>query len=150
MGKKAKGYEVSEYTNITTGECKIPFVRTIDVNVDYFKDKWYNLGKEKEYYEKYKSILMFSFDEDEFKSLKDSDKYMKKIKNDVEKLNNDTEFYQWMTDEEDRKMMENSAKKEGIKEKEISIVRNMKKENISIETIKKITGLSIEEINKIS
>ena len=33
MGKKAKGYEVSEYTNITTGKCKIPFVRTIDVNV---------------------------------------------------------------------------------------------------------------------
>ena len=29
-------------------------------------------------------------------------------------LNNDTNFYQWMTDEEDRKMMENSVKKEGI------------------------------------
>ena len=154
MGKKAKGYEVSEYTNITTGKCKIPFVRTIDVNVDYFKDKWYNLGKEKEYYEKYKSILIFSFDEDEFKKLKDSDKYMKKIKEDVEKLNNDTEFYQWMTDEEDRKMMQNSAKKEGreegAKEKEISIVRNMKKKKYPIEDIKEITGLSIEEINEIN
>ena len=29
MGKIAQGYEVSEYTNITTGKCKIPFVRTI-------------------------------------------------------------------------------------------------------------------------
>ena len=105
---------------------------------------------------------MFSFDEDEFKSLKDSDKYMKKIKNDVEKLNNNTEFYQWMTDEEDRQMMENSAKKEGIeegikegieegaKEKEISIVRNMKKKEYPIEDIKEITGLSIEEINNIN
>jgi len=154
MGKKAKGYEVSEYTNITTGKCKIPFVRTIDVNVDYFKDKWYNLGKERKYYEKYKSILMFSFNEDEFKNLKDSDKYMKKIKNDVEKLNNDTEFYQWMTDDEDRKMMENSVKKEGreegVKEKEISIVRNMKKKKYPIEEIKEITGLSIEKINEIN
>ena len=157
MGKKAKGYEVSEYTNITTGKCKIPFVRTIDVNVDYFKDKWYNLGKEKEYYEKYKSILMFSFDEDEFKSLKDSDNYMKKIKEDVEKLNNDTEFYQWMTDEEDRKMMQNSAKKEGIQEgiekgihkNQKEIVRNMKKKKYPIEDIKEITGVSIEEIEKI-
>ena len=158
MEKKAQGYEVSEYTNITTGKCKIPFIRTIDVNVDYFKDKWYNLGKERKYYEKYKSILMFSFDEEDFKSLNDEDEYMKKIKKDVNKLNSDTEFYQWMTDEEDRMIMENTVKnigiKEGIekgsKEKEINIVRNMKKENISIETIKKVTGLSIEQINEIS
>ena len=36
MGKRAQGYEVSEYTNITTGRCKIPFVRTIDVSVKSF------------------------------------------------------------------------------------------------------------------
>ena len=154
MGNTAKGYEVSEYTNITTGKCKIPFVRTIDVNVDYFKDKWYNLGKERKYYEKYKSILMFSFDDDEFKKLKDSDKYMKKIKEDVEKLNNDTEFYQWMTDEEDRKMMENSVKKEGLEEginkNQIDTVKNMKKKEYPIRDIKEITGLSIEEINEIN
>ena len=73
-------------------------------------------------------------------------------------LNNNTEFYQWMTDEEDRQMMENSAKKEGIKEgidkgihkNQKEIIKNMKKENISIETIKKVTGLSIEQINEIS
>ena len=153
MGKIAQGYEVSEYTNITTGKCKIPFVRTIDVNVDYFKDKWYNLGKERKYYEKYKSILMFSFDEEEFKNLKDSDEYMKKIKDDVEKLNNDNNFYQWMTDEEDRKMMENSVKKEGIEEgiekTQKDIARNMKKKNYSIKDIAEITGLSIDEIEKI-
>ena len=68
------------------------------------------------YYEKYKSILMFSFDEEAFESLKDDDEYMKKIKKDVEDLNNDNNFYQWMTDEEDRKMMENSVKKERIEE----------------------------------
>ena len=33
---------------------------------------------------------------------------MKKIKEEVEELNKDSNFYQWMTDEEDRKMMENS------------------------------------------
>ena len=101
---------------------------------------------------------MFSFDEEEFESLKDDDEYMKKIKKDVEDLNNDTEFYQWLTDEEDRLIMENSVKnagrKEGIEkgtqETKEDIVRNMKKENLSIETIKKITGLSIEQINEIS
>ena len=101
---------------------------------------------------------MFSFDEDDFKNIKDSDTYMKKIKKDVEDLNSNSEFYQWMSDEEDRMIMENTVKnigiKEGIekgsKEKEINIVKNMKKENISIETIKKVTGLSIEQINEIS
>ena len=96
---------------------------------------------------------MFSFDEEEFESLKDDDEYMKKIKKDVEDLNNDNNFYQWMTDEEDRKMMENSVKKEGIEEgiekNQKNIVRNMKKENYSLDEIKKITGLSIEQIEKI-
>ena len=39
--------------------------------------------------------------------------------------------------------------KQGSKEKEIEIVRNMKEMNYPIEDIKKITGLSIEEIEKI-
>lgn len=75
MKDNAYGFEISEYTNITRGINKIPFVRTIDINVDYFKDTWYNLiGEEKEeYYDKYKSIIMFSFDEEQLKDLKDDD-----------------------------------------------------------------------------
>ena len=112
---------------------------------------------------------MFSFDEEQLKSLKDDDEYMKKIKKDVTELNQDPEFYQWLTDEEDREFLYNSRviryKREGIeegikqgtregikqgtKEKEIEIVRNMKEMNYPIEDIKKITGLSIEEIEKI-
>ena len=159
MEDKADGFEISEYTNITRRINKIPFVRTIDINVDYFKDTWYNLvGKEKEeYYDKYKSIIMFSFDEEQLKDLNDEDEYMKKIKKDVTELNQNPEFYQWMTDEEDRQMMENSIKirysklgiEQGSKEKEIEIVRNMKEMKYPIEDIKKITGLSIEEIEKI-
>ena len=88
-----------------------------------------------------------------------------KIKKDVTELNQDPEFYQWLTDEEDREFLYNSRviryKREGIeegtrkgieqgtKEKEIEIVRNMKEMNYPIEDIKKITGLSIEEIEKI-
>ena len=90
---------------------------------------------------------------------------MKKIKKDVTELNQDPEFYQWMTDEEDRQMIENSIKirysklgikqgikqgiEQGSKEKEIEIVRNMKANNYPIEDIEEITGLSIEEIEKI-
>ena len=140
-------------------------MKTIDVNVDYYKDKWYNSGKPKEYYEKFKSIIMFGLTEYELKNLKDSDDYMKKIKDDVIKLNRDPNFYQAMTDEEDREMIENSifisGKQEGIrqgarqgieqgaKEKEINIITNMKKANYNLEDIAKITGLSVEQIKKI-
>ena len=163
-GKK-KGYKISQYGDLSTGEVTIPFMKTIDIDVDYYKNRWYNSGKSKEYYEQFKSIIMFGFDEEEIKTLENSDYYIKKIKDDVIKLNGDPNFYQAMTDDENREMIENSifisGKQEGIKEgieqgtrqgakeKEIDIVKNMKKENIPIETIQKITGLCVEEIEKI-
>ncbi len=168
-GKK-KGYKISQYGDLSTGEVTIPFMKTIDIDVDYYKYKWYNSGKSKEYYEQFKSIIMFGFDEEELKTLEDSDCYMKKIKDDVIKLNGDPNFYQAMTDDEDREMIENSifisGKQEGIKEglkqgieqgtrqgskeKEIDIVKNMKAANYKIEDIVKITGLSVDEIDGIS
>ena len=147
------GYKISEYGDLSTGEVTIPFMRTIDIDVDYYKNKWYNSGKSKEYYEQFKSIIMFGLTEDELKNLEDSDDYMKKIKDDVIKLNGDPNFYQAMTDEEDREMIENSifisGKKEGIEENQKNIVKNMKETNYKAEDIKEITGLSIEEIEKI-
>ena len=78
---------------------------------------------------------------------------MKKIKDDVIKLNGDPNFYQAMTDEEDREMIENSifisGKNEGIEENQKNIVKKMKDANYKLEDIKEITGLSIEEIEKI-
>ena len=168
-GKK-KGYKISQYGDLSTGEVTIPFMKTIDIDVDYYKYKWYNSGKSKEYYEQFKSIIMFGFDEEELKTLEDSDCYMKKIKDDVIKLNGDPNFYQAMTDDEDREMIENSifisGKQEGIKEglkqgieqgtrqgskeKEFDIVKNMKAANYKIEDIVKITGLSVDEIDGIS
>ncbi len=141
-GKK-KDYKISQYGDLSTGEVTIPFMKTIDIDVNYYKNRWYNSGKSKEYYEQFKSIIMFGFDEEEIKTLENSDYYIKKIKDDVIKLNGDPNFYQAMTDDEDREMIENSifisGKQEGIKEgiekgtrqgakeKEINIVKNMKK-----------------------
>lgn len=155
------GYKISEYGDLSTGEVTIPFMRTIDIDVDYYKNKWYNSGKSREYYEQFKSIIMFGLTEYELKNLEDSDDYMKKIKDDVIKLNGDPNFYQAMTDEEDREMIENSifisGKQEGIKqgarqgieENQKTIVKNMKKENYKLEDIAKITGLTMQEIEKI-
>ena len=104
---------------------------------------------------------MFGLNDNELKMLKDEDDYMKKVKKEVLDLNQDPEFYQWLTDEEDRQFLYNSRviryKREGLEEgfkqgsndTKKEIVRNMKEKNYPIEDIKEITGLSVEEIEKI-
>ncbi|WP_300759087.1 Rpn family recombination-promoting nuclease/putative transposase [uncultured Brachyspira sp.] len=49
----------------------------------------------------------------------------------------------------DMKKAKEEGIKEGIKENQILIAKNMKKENMDINIISKITGLSIEEIKKL-
>lgn len=66
--------------------------------------EWYNLNKKKEYYEKYKDILIVGMNEEELKDIK-KDGYMKKIKEDIENLNKDESFFQLFTDEEDHEIM---------------------------------------------
>ena len=93
------------------------------------------------------------------------DKYITK----VTIVNNDPEFMSYMSEEEDKRKIQNSlyneAKEDGIKEgynsgvndgieqgsnnKSIEIARNMLNKNMKIEEISELTGLSIEEIKYI-
>ena len=165
MKNKMPGFYISQYGNLETGKITVPYLKTIDINVDYFKECWYNSNKSNEYYDKFKSIIMFGLNENELKGLKDDGEYMKKIKKDVMDLNRDDNFYQVMTDEEDLEMIKNSITSEalekglkkgieqgieqGSKNKEEDIVRKMKEENFSVESIIKITGLSKKAIEDI-
>ena len=98
------------------------------------------------------------------------DKIVDKYIANVTIVNDDPEFQKYMSEEEDKKKIQNSllseAKEEGISQgyksgindgiskgenkKSIEIAKNMLKKNMSIEDISDITGLSIEEINKLT
>ena len=98
------------------------------------------------------------------------DKIVDKYITNVTIVNDDPEFQKYMSEEEDKKKIQNSllseAKEEGISQgytsgindgiskgenkKSIEIAKNMLKKNMSIEDISDITGLSIEEINKLT
>ena len=79
----------------------------------------------------------------------------------LEEVNQDPEFREYMSAEEDNRKIMNSLKKEykeeGLKEgieqgsleRSKTIALSMIKEGINIETISKCTGLSIEQINNI-
>ena len=98
------------------------------------------------------------------------DKIVDKYITNVTIVNDDPEFQKYMSEEEDKKKIQNSllseAKEEGIgqgytsgindgiskgeNKKSIEIAKNMLKKNMPIEDISDITGLSIEEINKLT
>ncbi len=82
------------------------------------------------------------------------DKYITK----VTIVNNDPEFMSYMSEEEDKRKIQNSLYNEakedgieqGIKEGSIAVARNMLNKNMKIEEISELTGLSIEIIKGIN
>ena len=76
---------------------------------------------------------------------------IKKIRNDVEKLNQNEDFYQLFTDEEDLEYYGNGLYSEGmeqgITDEKYNIAHNMLNLHISIDNIVKATGLTKEQIN---
>ena len=125
------------------------FKEIINIDIDQFIDKWYHLDKDKNYYEMYKHFLLIGMSKKDLQELEDEDEMVKKIKDEVFKLNSDPNFYQLFTDEEDREILRNDYFKQGIKQgieqgieqNKIANARKMKQHNISYDLIGDITGL---------
>ena len=108
---------------------------------------------------------MMDLDKKELKEISKDDKVVHKYMEDLENLNGNQKFREFMTYEMDQKIIHNTelyeAKKEGIekgikqgmkqgaKENSIEIARTMLKENIDINIIIKCTGLTKKEIENL-
>ena len=93
------------------------------------------------------------------------DKIVDKYITNVIVVNNDPEFMSYMSEEEDKRKIQNSLYNEsreegynsgvndgieqGSNNKSIEIARNLLSMNMKVEDISKATGLSIDEIKKI-
>ena len=121
-----------------------------EINMDYYDKIWYS--KNEDEIKKNQYMIMLDLDKKELKSMP-KDKIVDKYITNVTIVNDDPEFQKYMSEEEDKKKIQNSllseAKEEGISQEKISIAKNMLNKNMSIEDISDITGLSIEEINKL-
>ena len=135
--------------------------------MDYYDKIWYS--KNEEEIKKNQYMIMLDLDKKELKNMP-KDKIVDKYITNVTIVNDDPEFQKYMSEEEDKRKIQNSllseAKEEGISQgytsgindgiskgenkKSIEIAKNMLKKNMSIEDISDITGLSIEEINKLT
>ena len=152
------------------GELYVKNFIIYEINMDYYDKIWYS--KNEDEIKKNQYMIMLDLDKKELKSLP-KDKIVDKYITNVTIVNDDPEFQKYMSEEEDKKKIQNSllseAKEEGISQgieqgytsgindgiskgenkKSIEIAKNMLNKNMSIEDISDITGLSIEEINKL-
>ena len=129
-----------------------------EINMDYFDKLWYS--KNEEEIKKNMYLIMLNLDKKELEAMpKDKrDKIVDKYITNVTIVNDNPEFQKYMSEEEDKKKIQNSliseAKNEGISqgisEEKNNVAKNLISMNMPIEDISKATGLSLEEIKNIS
>ena len=131
--------------------------------MDYYDKIWYS--KNEEEIKKNQYMIMLDLDKKGLENMP-KDKIVDKYITNVTIVNDDPEFQKYMSEEEDKRKIQNSLLSEakengytsgindgiskGKNKKSIEIAKNMLKKNMSIEDISDITGLSIEEINKLT
>ena len=154
LGKNNEEMKIYKIMN-EKGELYVKNFIIYEINMDYYDKIWYS--KNEDEIKKNLYMIMLDLDKKELKNMP-KDKIVDKYITNVTIVNDDPEFQKYMSEEEDKKKIQNSllfeAKEEGISkgisQEKVSIVKNMLKKNMSIEDISDITGLSIEEIKKIS
>lgn len=130
-----------------------------ELNMDKYKRFWYDNDKKK--IEDNKYLIMLDLEPKDLVKLSKSDRMVESFMRNLEEVNQDPEFREYMSAEEDARKIRNSELKEsydngvkcgveqGIEQEKIEVAKSMLKENIDIETISKCTGLNIEAIKKL-
>ena len=145
------------------GELYVKNFIIYEINMDYYDKIWYS--KNEEEIKKNQYMIMLDLDKKELENMP-KDKIVDKYITNVTIVNNDPEFQKYMSEEEDKRKIQNSllseAKEEGISQgytsgindgiskgvsqEKVNIAKNLLSMNMSIEDISKATGLSINEI----
>ena len=148
------------------GELYVKNFIIYEINMDYYDKIWYS--KNEEEIKKNQYMIMLDLDKKELKNMP-KDKIVDKYITNVTIVNDDPEFQKYMSEEEDKRKIQNSllseAKEEGISQgytsgindgiskgknkKSIEIAKNLLSINMPLGDISKATGLSIENLNEL-
>ena len=148
------------------GELYVKNFIIYEINMDYYDKIWYS--KNEDEIKKNQYMIMLDLDKKELKNMP-KDKIVDKYITNVTIVNDDPEFQKYMSEEEDKKKIQNSllseAKEEGIEQgytsgindgiskgvsqEKVSIAKNLLSMNMPLGDISKATGLSIENLNKL-
>ena len=123
-----------------------------EINMDYYLNIWYT--NDVKNIEKEKILVMLGLDKKSLEKLSKNDKVVSKYMKEVNRLNEDPEFREYISYEEDQRKIQNTllnkAKEEGLEEKQLEISKNMLKNGANIELIIKSTGYTKEEVENIA
>ena len=132
------------------GELYVKNFIIYEINMDYYDKIWYS--KNEEEIKKNQYMIMLDLDKKELKNMP-KDKIVDKYITNLTIVNDNPEFQKYMSEEEDKKKIQNSllseAKEEGISQEKVSIAKNLLSMNMPLEDISKATGLSIENLNEL-
>ena len=140
------------------GELYVKNFIIYEINMDYYEKIWYS--KNEEEIKKNQYMIMLDLDKKELKNMP-KDKIVDKYITNVTIVNDDPEFQKYMSEEEDKKKIQNSllseARENGINDgiskgenkKSIEIAKNLLSMNMSLDDISKATGLSVEGIKEL-
>ena len=96
---------------------------------------------------------MFDIKIDNNKRYAKDDKDMSKLNNEVNRLNDDSEFIEFLTNEEEYAIENQSIYdhgfNQGIEKSKLDVAKNLLKTNLSIDDIANCTGLSKEDIESL-
>ena len=158
-GMNKKDDKICRIYTLNDGEKN--FVRNFKIvewNMDKVLNYWY--AKDEVNIQKFKYLIMLDLNEEDLAKLSNDRKVMK-FMNEVKKVNEDPEFFSYMTKEEDEKKCHNTELKEAINtridigknegkiEEKMVVAKIMLKKHIPIKDIIEITELTNEEIEKL-
>lgn len=142
-----------------------------EINMDKYNEFWYN--KDEKEINKNKYLLMLNLGLEDLENLSHKDKVVSKYMSEIERVNEDPRFREYMSAEEDNRKIQNSLRKEAIEkglqegleqglqqgleqgleqgahQSKIEIAKSMLDKNMDIELISELTKLSTTEINKL-
>jgi predicted transposase/invertase (TIGR01784 family) len=127
-------------------------VRIISLDMEMYKKKW--LNKDERAIEDNKLFIMLDLEKEDLALLSKNDRMVKDYMEKLDTLNQDLKFRQYLTEDQDLRMIYNTevkeAKKEGYEQSKIEIAKESLLIGLDIDTISKITKLSKEEVEALA
>ena len=124
--------------------------RIIEINMEYYLELWYDSlkkGKNDKLIEENQLLIMLGLEEKELEKLSKNHKKVNKYMSEIKEVNKDPVFREYMSEEEDRKKIYNSLKKEAedaMKEAEVAM-EELKKAKEETKTAIEESKTAIEE-----
>lgn len=170
LGSDSKYFNKKEDENINIfmlrnnkGKPFIDNLKLIEFNMDYFTKLCYS--NDEKLIDKYKYVIMMNLGIKDLEKLSKKDKVVYKYMSEIERVNEDPDFREYISAEEDARKIENSLRdeyrREGLAEgREVGLAegraeekretaKKMKEKEIDTSIISEVTGLTIEEINEL-